>query len=137
MIAFPTLAPASIFALLLISSAYSQTTSRWALGRPALLIDMPADPSAGGVAWAERSPYSIFPNNWSAESGGLKIEVARIYTSKDLEGLFAEVTPKMGGQMTAGRKGGISGRDLITYSNAGRTVLVIGPDAASIRRLAG
>jgi hypothetical protein len=83
-----------IFAILAIFlfSYYSQaqTTqapqtaafSRWALGRPSLLVDMPGDPSGGGVAWAEKPLYSIFPNSWSAEGGGVRIEVARIYTGK-------------------------------------------------------
>lgn len=106
----------------------AQGVSRWALGRPALLMDMPANPSAGGVEWAERSPYSIFPNNWSSEAGGLKIEVARVYTSKAPSQLLAEVTPKIGAQMTPGGKGKISGREFVSHSGGGRTVIVIGPD---------
>lgn len=106
----------------------AQTVSRWALGRPALLMDMPADPSAGGAAWAERSAFSIFPNNWAAEAGGLRIEVARIYTSKDPAGLFAEVGPKIGGQLSAISSGKISGREFLSYGSGDRTVLVIGPD---------
>ena len=114
--------------VLFAATAEAQTVSRWALGRPALLVDMPAEPRSGSVAWAERSAFSIFPNSWASESGGLRIEVARIYTSKEPAGLFAELAPKIGGQLTAGSKGKISGREYQTYSGGGRTVLVIGPD---------
>jgi hypothetical protein len=106
----------------------AQTVSRWALGRPSLLMDMPADPSAGGVAWAERSGFSIFPSSWASEAGGLRIEVARIYTAKDPAGLFAEVAPKIGGQLSTISKGKISGREFVSYGSGDRTVMVMGPD---------
>ena len=72
-----------------------QELSRWALGRPSLLIDMPAEPSGGGAAWAEKSIYSIFPSSWSAEGSGVRLEVARIYTAKNPTDLLAEIGQKI------------------------------------------
>lgn len=123
----------AIFALIALFpvTTQAQTVSRWALGRPALSMDLPANPSAGGVAWAERSAFSIFPSSWAAESGGLRIEVARIYTSKDPAGLFVEVGSKIGSQLTARGKGKLSGRERLNYMSVDRTVLVIGPDGGA------
>jgi hypothetical protein len=113
---------------LLAGESFAQDLSRWALGRPSLLIDMPGDPSGGGVAWAERPMYSIFPSAWSAEGSGVRIEVARIYTSKSPSDLMAEVGQKMGVSMVPRGKGQISGREFVNFMNASRMAAVIGHD---------
>lgn len=105
-----------------------QGLSRWALGRPSLLIDMPGDPSAGGVAWADRSIYSIFPNSWSAEGGGVRIEVARLYSTKNPSDLLAEISQKANTPMAATGRGQISGRDFVNSIGQTRMAAVIGHD---------
>lgn len=104
---------AAVLLFVSIGLVKGQEVSRWALGRPALLIDMPADPGAGGVAWAERPMYSIFPNAWSAEGSGVRIEVARIYTPKDPAALMAEIGQKANVSMTPAGRGQISGREFV------------------------
>lgn len=125
---FRNLGRAALFALLFASSVYSQDISRWALGRPSLLIDMPANPSSGGVEWAERSIYSIFPNSWSAEGGGVRVEVARIYSPKAPADLLAETNRKLSSSAAASGKGKLSGREFVSSSDQTRTVMAIGPD---------
>ncbi len=121
----------AILAILLFTyygKAQSPGLSRWALGRPALLIDMPADPGSGGVAWAERPIYSIFPNSWSAEGSGVRVEVARIYTTKGPAELLAEVGQKINIPMTPRGRGDLSGREFVNFMSATRMAAVIGKD---------
>lgn len=114
--------------LIFTTHTSAQNISRWALGRPALLIDMPGDPASGGVAWAEKNSYSFLPNAWSAEGGGVRLEVARVYTSKDPAALLAETGQKLNAQFTAQRQGKLSGRDVVSFANSQRMVTVIGSD---------
>jgi hypothetical protein len=121
----------AVLAILLFSfygKAQSPGLSRWALGRPSLVIDMPGDPAGGNVAWAERPIYSIFPNAWSAEGSGVRIEVARIYTAKDPAALLAEVGQKVNTPMTPRGRGDLSGREFVNFMNATRMAAVIGKD---------
>jgi hypothetical protein len=122
-----TLISVAIF-LLITSQTFAQDLSRWALGRPSLLIDMPGDPAGGGVAWAEKPMYSIFPSAWSAEGSGVRIEVARIYTSKSPTELMAEIGRKIATPMVPQGKGKISGREFVNFMNATRMAAVIGSD---------
>lgn len=128
MFPFRNLGRAALFALLFVSAVHSQDTSRWALGRPSLLIDMPATPSSGGVEWAERSLYSIFPNSWSAEGSGVRVEIARIYTQKTPTELLAETNRKLSSSAAVSAKGKLSGREFVGSSDRTRTVTVFGPD---------
>ncbi len=89
---------------------------------------MPADPDGGGVAWAERPIYSIFPNSWSAEGSGVRIEVARIYTTKSPAELLAEVGQKINTPMTPRGRGDLSGREFVNFMSATRMAAVIGKD---------
>lgn len=126
----PSLAIIYIVVVIICTAApaLGQGLSRWALGRPSLLIDMPADPSPGGVAWAEKPAYSIFPSTWSAEGGGVRIEVARIYTAKGPAELLAEIGQKVSTPMAPQGKGQISGREFANFMNAARMAAVIGND---------
>ncbi len=108
--------------------AFGQELSRWALGRPSLMIDMPSDPSAGGVAWAEASPYSFFPNSWSAEGGGVRVEVARVYSNKVPTNLLAELAPKMSLSGSPQSSPQISGRDVASLQTGSRIAFAIGSD---------
>lgn len=130
---FRNLGRAALFALFVFSffsTVNSQSVTRWALGRPALLIDLPADPSAGGVAWAERSAYSIFPNNWSAEGSGVRIDVARVYTAKPPADLVADTNKRLSSSAVASGKGKVSGRNFASSSDGSRMVVAFGPDDA-------
>ncbi len=108
--------------------AQDPAISRWALGRPSLLIDLPARPSPGGVPWAEQQAYSYFPNSWSAEGSGVRIEAARLYAKQTPSELLAEISRKLGVQISSSRKGQISGRELALFSNEARTIYAIGHD---------
>lgn len=112
----------------LAAPVFSQNVSRWALGRPSMLIDMPGDPGAGGVAWAEKPMYSIFPNAWSSEGGGVRIEVARVYTSKSPTDLLAQIGQNVNTPMTPTGKGQLSGREFVNFISATRMTAVIGND---------
>lgn len=119
------------FALAMIfaaAPAYAQNTSRWALGRPSLLIDMPGEPGGGGVAWAERPMYSIFPSSWSAEGSGVRVEVARIFTTQSPSQLLTAVGQKINVGMTPAGKGLISGREFVNAMTNGRMAVAIGSD---------
>lgn len=118
----------AVIVLVLSTAVFSQDLSRWALGRPSLLIDMPADPAGGGVAWAERPMYSIFPNAWSAEGSGVRIEVARVYTAKGPADLITEIGQKIGTPMQAQGRGELSGREFVNFISATRMAAVIGND---------
>lgn len=119
-------AVAVIFVVLPVSG--QDGLSRWALGRPSLLIDMPGDPSGGGAAWAEKSIYSIFPSSWSAEGSGVRVEVARIYTTKSPTDLLAEIGQKVSVPMTPSGRGQLSGREFVNFANSNRIAAVIGND---------
>lgn len=115
-----------IFAVLPVCG--QEGLSRWALGRPSLLIDMPGDPSGGGAAWAEKSIYSIFPSSWSAEGSGVRVEVARIYTAKSPTDLLAEIGQKVSVPMTPTGRGQLSGREFVNFLGSNRIAVVIGND---------
>ena len=121
----------AIIAILLFSSVsvYPQNLSRWALGRPSLLIDLPGKPNASGVAWAERPMYSYFPNAWSAEENGLRVEIARIYTTKTPSEVLAEVGQKIKIPLSVKSSGEISGRETVNYFDLSRMITVIGKDS--------
>lgn len=108
--------------------AQDPTVSRWALGRPSLLIDLPARPSSGGVAWSEQQAYSFFPNSWSTEGSGVRIEAARVYAKQTPVDLLAAIGRKLAVPVSISRKGQISGRELAAFSNEVRTIYAIGHD---------
>jgi len=126
LVAMLSVAIAVIFMVLPVSG--QEGLSRWALGRPSLLIDMPGDPSGGGAAWAEKSMYSIFPSSWSAEGSGVRVEVARIYTAKSPTDLLAEIGQKVSVPMTPTGRGQLSGREFVNFSGSNRIAAVIGND---------
>ncbi len=108
--------------------AQDPTVSRWALGRPSLVIDLPGRPGPGGVTWAEQQAYTFFPNSWSAEGSGVRIETARLYAKQTPSELLAETGRKLAVPISGSRKGQISGRELAAFSNDTRTIYVIGHD---------
>lgn len=108
-----------------------QAQSRWALGRPSLLIDLPADPRAESVSWAERSAFSYLPNSWVAEGSGVRFEIARIYTNNSPADVLSEVGRKLNVAMSAQSSGVVSGRKFVNFSNASRMIAVIGADESA------
>jgi hypothetical protein len=111
--------------------ASGQGLSRWVLGRPGALIDLPGSPSAGGVKWAERSAYSFLPTSWSAETGGCRIEVARIYGGGSPTQTLGSIGKKLGAASGVQNKGEISGRPFVGYRDNARMIVVAGPDAST------
>ena len=71
--------------------------SLWLLGRPALHVALPADPTSGGVPWSNRSLG--LPTSWSSEASGLRVEVAELSaapTEADVLKEIDRVQPGMG-----------------------------------------
>lgn len=122
--------PILCFLLLLFSAAplQAQTLSRWALGRPALEIDLPGNPSTGSLSWSERPLYSFFPNSWIAEENGLKVEVSRLYTNNTPEEILEEIGQKINVPLSVIRREEVSGRDSVSHIDSRIMVKVIGKD---------
>lgn len=105
--------------------------SRWVLGRPGVLIDLPGNPGAGGVVWAEQSLYSFLPTSWSAEAGGCRVEVARIYARQSPAEALGNIGKKLGVTISAPQSGEISGRPFLGYQDGARLAMVVGPEAST------
>lgn len=120
-----------VFLALFVFETFAEGQSRWALGRPSLLIDLPADPRAESVAWAERSAFSFVPNSWVAEGNGVRFEVARIYTNNSPAEVLAEVGRKINVATSAQSSGVLSGRRYVNFSNSSRTITVFGADESA------
>ena len=118
--------------LLLVSSAHAADLSSWAIGRPALLIELPADPSSTSFAWSERGLYTFGPNNWVSEAEGLRIEMARDYTAKSPDELLKDIGEKLGARPDKTFPETISGRACASYDDGKRIALAAGrADAVS------
>lgn len=95
----------SVFLLAFLSVApASAQLSRWQLGNPSLILDLPADPNGGGVPWHD-SGLSLLPTSWRAESDDLRVEIAEAYTGLDQ----AALSGKLGGTPSSPQALKISG----------------------------
>lgn len=106
----------------------AQNLSRWVLGRPGALIDLPGNPGAGGVTWADQSLYSFLPTSWSAGSPDCRVEVARIYASQSPAEALGNIGKKLGTTISVQQTGELSGRPFVGYHDNSRQVLVVGPE---------
>lgn len=106
----------------------AQTTSRWAIGRPSLLIDLPGKPSSATLDWVEPNPYSFLPTSWAGEDAGLRVEVGRISWPNDPNAVFDKITKKLGISSAAAEMPKISGRKTVGSSGNGYILRVIGTD---------
>jgi hypothetical protein len=110
----------------LVSCARAADLSSWAIGRPALLIELPADPSTTNFSWSERGLYTFGPDNWVSEVDGLRIEMARQYTAKSPDELLKDIGEKMGPRPSKTFPATVSGRACATYDDGKRIALVVG-----------
>jgi hypothetical protein len=123
-LAFVTCAIA--FAFLCAGSAGAQSLSRWALGHPSVLIDLPGEPHAGPVAWTERPGYSILPNSWIAEGSGVRVEVARVYGRQSVTDVLNGIGKKLLIESAAQGSREVSGRPFVGLKSSNRMVAVAG-----------
>lgn len=115
--------------LFVIAPLQAQTLSRWALGRPSLLVDLPGNPSAGNLNWSARPLYSFFPNSWIAEENGLRVEISRLHTNNTPEEILEEISQKIKVPLSVIRREEVSGRDSVSHIDSRIIVKVIGKDA--------
>jgi len=113
---------------LMAPSAQAQELSRWRLGRPALMIDLPGQPGGATVAWTDRAAYSFVANAWAAQDKSVKVEVARIYSAQTPQELLGEIGKKLGAEITAAGNGWLSGRPFVNGLASERAVLVFGAE---------
>lgn len=99
--------------------------SRWQLGNPSLILNLPGDPSGGGVAWHERDVYGFLTTSWSSESNDARIEVSSRYTSDNAQTLANLVATKLGGQVSNSKPLKVSGQEALQFSIGNRTGLAI------------
>ncbi|HZH98674.1 MAG TPA: hypothetical protein VEX38_06855 [Fimbriimonadaceae bacterium] len=108
-------------ALLVFGSATaSAQLSRWQLGNPSLILDLPGNPSAGGVAWAQTGLMAILPTSWSSESADLRAEVAYNYTSESPSAMAAGLGAELGFSVENLSQSQLSGYPAAFYSLKGR-----------------
>ena len=118
-----------IFCILgMAAMASAQQMSRWALGRPSLLIDVPGRPSAANLDWVDKNPYSFFPTAWAGEDAGLRVEVGRISWPNDLDKAYANIAKGLGLTAPSREMAKISGRRTVGASGSGFILRVIGTD---------
>lgn len=99
--------------------------SRWQLGNPSLILDLPGSPNGGGVEWHERDAYGFLTTSWSSESNDARIEVSSRYTSDTAQALANLVATKLGGQVTNSKAIKVSGQDGLLFSIGNRSGLAI------------
>ena len=109
-----------------ISFAQAEGLSSWSIGRPALLIKLPADPSSASLSWSEQSLYSFGVNNWISEVQDLRIEMARLYTEKSPAELATDIGAKLGMRPDNTFPETVSGRPAASYDDGKRIVLAVG-----------
>lgn len=94
--------------------------SRWQLGNPSLILDLPGDPGGGGVAWHETT-FSILPTSWSSENADLRVEVAEAYATLT----SASLATKLGGTAASIRTTRISGYPANLFTVGSRQCVLI------------
>lgn len=115
-----------IFVLFVTAFAISPAQmSRWQLGNPSLILDLPGNPSGGGVEWHERDVYSFLTTSWSSESSDARIEVSSRYTSDTPQVLANSVATKLGGQVSNSKAIKISGQDGLQFTVGSRSGIAI------------
>lgn len=119
---------AVVFAVISVQQASGQGLSRWALGRPSVLIDLPDDPRAGAVTWSEQTMYSILPNSWIAETEGVRVEVARIYGRQSATDTFSAIAQKLAAPIAPQNVRDISGRPTVANKSNTRAIAVAGTE---------
>ncbi|MEI7984751.1 MAG: hypothetical protein WCI55_03910 [Armatimonadota bacterium] len=116
---------AALLLILGVVASSNAQVSRWRLGGPALLIDMPGSPSVGGVAWHQSNPYNYLPTSWSASSDDATIEVSSEYGEKELTVKAGEVAKALGGTFSNSANGKISNCPSLYFNVGNRSGLVI------------
>ena len=106
--------------------------SRWEIGHPPIMIDLPGEPQSGGVEWSDQRNFGFFPSAWKSEGGGARVEIARIYAQGSPQEVLSGIGSKLGIPMSPQSRGEISFRPYVLYSGSGRTVLVAGPDSGNL-----
>lgn len=114
-----------VFACLFVAALAPAQLSRWQLGNPSLILDLPGDPGGGGVLWHERDIYGVLVSSWSSESADARVEVATYYTSETPQALANKVAAKLGATATGGQAGKVSGQDAYGFSVGNRSGLAI------------
>ncbi len=99
--------------------------SRWQLGSPSLILDLPGNPSGGGVGWHDRNQYSFLPSSWSSESESARLEVSRVFSTETAQVLANQVATRLGSQVSNPRPSRISGQDALRFTVGNRSGLVI------------
>ena len=116
--------------LILIVPCFAEAQlSRWQLGNPSLIIDLPGDPSGGGVTWHDGP--SIFPTSWSAESEDVRVEVAEAYSSGGTDVLATQLAAKLQGELSDRRPTTVSGQPAVRFSVGQAQALVVSDEGRS------
>ncbi|MBS1714166.1 MAG: hypothetical protein JST30_07490 [Armatimonadetes bacterium] len=97
----------------IISGSASAETGRWQLGNPSLIIDLPGEPTGGGVSWHEG--LGVLPTSWSSESADLRVEVSEQYGDPSPEKAAETLAGKLGGSVSGGKAGQVSGQPSSTF----------------------
>jgi len=117
-------------ALLLIALAVSANAqlTRWRLGGPALILDMPGDPGAGGVKWHEASVYNFLPTSWSADSPDATLEVSSSIKSLDNDKRIQTLATSLGDKVGTTTSSKVSGCPSVYFSIGSRSGVIIQDD---------
>jgi ribosomal protein L21E len=104
--------------------------SRWQLGNPSLVIDLPGQPGGGGVAWHD-SGLGILPTSWSAEDDHLRVEISERYGDKTAQQAAQELGSKLQSKTSNASELKISGMPALRFSAGQRTGVVIAAEGRS------
>ncbi|HEX8551739.1 MAG TPA: hypothetical protein VF681_09315 [Abditibacteriaceae bacterium] len=112
--------------LLLTTAAHAQLSERWTLGR-SLHIDLPGKPGVATLPWSGRDTWLFTANQWRAEGNGLKVEVARFYSTTQSPLQLLETIEATTGAAGERQTGEVSGRTFVVARNAERWIGTIEP----------
>lgn len=114
-----------IAAVLSQVGAANAQLSRWRLGGPALILNLPGDPHAGGVKWHKADAYGFLPTSWSGEDKDALIEVSSEYGNSDPAKKAEELATALGDKVSNASAVKISNCPGLYFNVGNRLVLVL------------
>jgi hypothetical protein len=117
----------AMMALTLLALVLPAQAGDWILAR-ALHISLPGDPHAGGVPWAKENLG--LPTSWSTEAGGLRVEIAELFSTGQASQEIERVIPGAKVQQTSisgypAWEGGTDSTGLLAIQTARRLWMVV------------
>ena len=115
-----------LMGLILASAWSSAQTSRWQLGNPSLIIDLPGQPTSASPDWKEPDSYAFLVSAWRAESDDALVEASIDYSRDPIPAFADALASRLGGKVESSLDRSVSGYPALEFTANNFRCLIIG-----------